>query len=102
MATTSRAVIPSPAYSRQLRGFALKALLALFSFLLLFVYLLPLGNMVMTALSSQSQLSSGANDSVLPMTPKSITYQGQAVPIYKGPTDADLKEWPLVSSARKH
>ncbi len=101
MATTSSAVIPSPVYSRQLRGFALKSLLALFSTLLLFVYLLPLGNMVMTSLSSQSQLSSGANDSVLPMTPKSISYQGQDVPIYKVPTDAGLKELALVKKGPK-
>src|SRR5258708_21378352 len=101
MATTSRAVIPSPAYSRQLRCFTLKALLALFSFLLLFVYLLPLGNMVMTALSSQSQLSTGASDSVLPMTPKSISYQGQDVPIYKVPTDAGIKELALVKKGPK-
>src|SRR5712691_7412805 len=104
MATISRSVSQSvntsPFYDRQLRKFAIRALILLFALLLLFAYLLPLGNMLSTSLRDYSQLSQGTSDSIIPSKPVSYNYQGQDYPVYKVPLDSGIKELALVKKAR--
>src|SRR5258706_15866261 len=88
MATVSSAVNTSPIYGQQLRSFAIKALVSLFTFFLLFIYLLPLGDMLSTSLRDQQQLSQGQNSSIFPMKAKLMSYKGQDLPVYRVPTDS--------------
>lgn len=78
----SPAVNTAPLYGMQLRKFALKAIITLFTSVILFVYLLPLGNMMAVALSSPDQLSQTADDAVIPMLPVTFTYEGEEYNIY--------------------
>src|SRR5258708_7172628 len=96
MATVARAVNTSPYYSKQLRRFTISGLVTLFGFLLVFVYLLPLGNMFTTALRSADQLSQTQDTPIIPMSPKTFNYQGQDYPIMQVPTDSGVKEWAIV------
>src|SRR5258708_217843 len=96
MATVARAVNTSPYYSKQLRRFTISGLVTLFGFLLVFVYLLPLGNMFTTALRSADQLSQTQDTPIIPMSPKTFNYQGQDYPIMQVPTDSGIKEWAIV------
>lgn len=99
--TISPAVNTSPYYSRQLRGFAIKAMVTLFTCALLFVFLLPFGDMVSESVRSQDQLSQTKNDSILPMSPKTFNYQNDNYPIYKVSIDGVVKELALFKAGRQ-
>lgn len=92
MATISPSVNTSPYYSKQLRSFAIKALLSLFTLIFLIAYLLPMGNMVLVSLSNQAQLSVAQNGSVIPMAAVTYNYQGKDIAIYKVPFDTGVRE----------
>ncbi|MEP6985048.1 MAG: carbohydrate ABC transporter permease [Chloroflexota bacterium] len=98
--TPSPAVNSSPYYGVQLRKFAITSLVTLFALMFLFVYLLPLGNMVMTSLRSQDQLSQTGDDSVLPMSPKAFNYEGTNVPVLLVPVDGVNKELAIIKKGR--
>ncbi len=99
--TPSPAVNTSPFYSRQLRRFTIKALVTLFVFMLLTIYLLPLGNMMLAAISTREQLSQSASDSVIPSAPVTFNYQGEDYPVYNVPTpDGAVHQWALVQARR--
>jgi multiple sugar transport system permease protein len=100
MATMSTAVNTSPFYSVQLRRFTVKALVTLFALLLLIVYLLPLGNMLLTSLHSQQQLSKTHDSSIFPLSAKTFTYEGQPYSVYKVPLESGVKELALVKPSR--
>ncbi len=103
MATMSQSVNTSPFYNRQLRAFALKALLTLFVLLFLIIYLLPLGNMFLVSLRDQTQLS---QDSILPLKAVTYNYKGpddsapKDYPLYKVPLDTGTKEMALIKPSR--
>ncbi len=99
-APMSSAVNTSPYYSKELRTFAIKAMVTLFAILFLLVYLLPLGNMFSVSVRDESQLSQGQDTPILPMKPKSFSYQGTDAPIYKVPLDSGVKELALVKKLR--
>ncbi len=98
--TPSPAVNRSPYYGIQLRQFAIMSLVTLFTIMVLFVYLLPLGNMLFTSIRSQDQLSQTGQDSVLPMSPKVIEYEGKEAPVVLVPIDGVNKELALVKKGR--
>ncbi|MGH8913462.1 MAG: hypothetical protein ACRDZM_02995, partial [Acidimicrobiia bacterium] len=52
--------------------------------LVLFVFLLPLGYMAVTSLKSEQQLAD-LDGPILPMSPASFDYQGEALDIYTVP-----------------
>lgn len=97
----SSAVNTSPFYAYQLKKFTIGALVTLFVCMLLFVYLLPLGNMVMTAISSGEQLSRTADDSVLPMSTMKYTYEGQEYEVFEVPTEDGVKQMALINPSRR-
>lgn len=97
----SPAVITAPAYNSQLTKFGIKALVTLFAIMLLLVYLLPLGNMIMVALSTQDQLSQTADDSVIPQQPITFEYQGETYDVYRVPTEGGIRELALVDPGRR-
>ncbi len=91
----------SPYYAVQLRRFAVGSMVTLFTCLFVFVYLLPLGNMVMVALSSQEQLSQTADQSIIPNTAITFTYEGAEYDVYKMPTENGIEEWALINATRR-
>jgi multiple sugar transport system permease protein len=101
MASFSRAVTTSPVYSRQLRWFSITALITLFSFLLLTVYLSPFANMVTVSLREQGTLSQAPGASMLPMVPVTYTYEGEEYDVYKVPTEDGMRELALVKPTRR-
>ena len=100
MATMTSAVNTSPFYGKQLQGFALKSLITLFTLLLLLVYLAPFGNMFMTSLRDQSNLSTTQDSSIIPTKPLTFNYQGEEVPIYKVAINGVEKNMALVKKGR--
>lgn len=98
--TPSPAVNRSPYYAVQLRRFAIMSLVTLFALMFLFIYLLPLGNMVLTSIRSQDQLSQTGDDSIFPMSPKTFNYQGEDAPVLLVPVDGVNKELAIVKKGR--
>jgi len=79
----------------------LKALVTLLTCMLLLVYLLPLGNMMLSSISTREQLSQSASDSVIPSEPVTYNYQGTDYPLYSVPTpDGVIHTWALVEDRR--
>jgi len=98
--TPSPAVNRSPYYAVQLRRFAIMSLVTLFAIMFLFIYLLPLGNMVLTSIRSQDQLSQTGDDSIFPLSPKVFNYQGTDAPVLLVPVDGVNKELAVVKKGR--
>lgn len=73
--TPNTFVNTSPFYSLQLRKFVLTAIVTLVAFIFALVYLMPFGNMAITAVKSQEQLTGSSNSPVLPMTPIKYTFE---------------------------
>lgn len=103
MATQSypKAVNTSPFYSVQLRKFGMISLLMMLAFTVTFVYLLPFGNMVLTAIKSNDQLTGSADSSIFPIDTQKFTYNGQAYPLYNVPTDNGTKPMALIKPGRQ-
>ncbi len=101
MTTISRPVNTSPFYGYQLRKFTIRALLSLLVFFGLVIYLMPLGNMLMTALRDTQNLSTTQEEPIYPTKPKTFNYKGQDIPIYKVPQESgEVKEMALVKGTR--
>ncbi len=101
MATYSPAVNTAPHFSKDLRNFALKAMVSLFALLVLFLYLLPMGNMALSAVRSQDQLSQTQDSSIFPVSPTNFNYQGQDYPVFRVPLESGLKELALIKKGRE-
>ena len=98
--TPSPAVNRSPFYGVQLRKFAIMSLVTLFALMFLFVYLLPLGNMMLTSVRSQDQLSQTGDESIWPMSPKVFNYEGADAPVLLVPVDGVDKELAVIKKGR--
>lgn len=83
----------SPFYFKQLRRFASGALITLFAFLMLGLYLMPFAYMTVTALKNESQLS---QPSILPYSPAmyypTFTHEGVDYPLYTVTIDRRQRE----------
>jgi multiple sugar transport system permease protein len=99
-ATYSKAVNTSPYYSVQLRRFAVTAIVMLFTLVFTLGYLLPFGNMALTAVKNPSQMATGSTGPVVPVDPVTYNYQGQDYPVYTVPTDQGEKQLALVKKGR--
>ncbi len=100
--TINQVVNTSPYYSRQLRNFTLKALATLFTFLIAFVYLLPLGVSAITSTQTEAQMSNAA---ILPVSAKTFHYiapDGTAndLPIFTVPLDGGDKQLAMLKKGR--
>ena len=76
------------------------ALLNLFMFLFLVVYLSPLSFMVIAALTPSSQFLD-ANAPILPSTRVTFNYEGKDRIVYQVPTAAGVKHWALYKPSRQ-
>lgn len=104
MATTtnlSPAVNSSPFYSLQLRKFAVKAIVTLFTLLVAIGYLMPFANMALTSVKSQDQIAANANGTIWPMEPQVFNYQGKDYSVYSVPfEDGTTRTLALVKKGR--
>lgn len=100
MATQS-SVINAPQFNRQLRRFALTALVTLFGLFLLIVYLLPFPNMVTVSLRDQAALAQTPDSTMLPVMPATYNYEGKDYPLYEVPTDEGVRQLALVKPGRR-
>jgi len=98
--TYSKAVNTSPYYSVQLRRFAITAIVMLITIVFTLGYLLPLGNMALTAVKNPSQMAKSSTGPVLPVDPVNYTYQGQEYPVYTVPTEQGDQQLALVKKGR--
>ncbi|MDZ4771447.1 MAG: carbohydrate ABC transporter permease [Chloroflexota bacterium] len=100
--TTAAHVSTAPAYNSQLRRFAIGTLVTLFAFMIALVYLSPLGNMAMVALSSPAQLSITGDDPVIPMLPQTFEYEGESYEVFSVPlTDGTVRDLALSKKGRQ-
>ena len=77
------------------------ALLNLFIFLAIVVYLSPLTYMVTTSLKTASQLSDSSAP-IYPAAAVTFQYQGADYPVVDVPVDGRMKQWALVNTFRKY
>jgi multiple sugar transport system permease protein len=100
-ANVSSAVNTSPAYGKQLQRFAITALITLFALMVLFVYLLPLGNMATVAVSDTDQLSQTGDSPLLPTRPITFTYEDEVYDVYTVTIDGVTRNLALVDPGRR-
>lgn len=77
------------------------ALLNLFMFLFLLVYLSPLPFMVIASLTPSDQFLD-ANAPILPSTRVKFNYEGKALIVYEVPTENGVKHWALYKPSRQY
>jgi multiple sugar transport system permease protein len=76
------------------------ALLNLFMFLFLVVYLSPLSFMVIAALTPSNQFLD-ANAPILPSMRVTFNYEGKDLIVYQVPTEDGVKHWALYKPSRQ-
>jgi multiple sugar transport system permease protein len=100
MAAVARSRLsPAPLSTRQRRELVGFLSVTLVGLVVVFVYLLPLGYMSLTAFKTQQQVQD-PNSVLLPRSPVTYNYQGQDYPLYKVPTAQGGKELALVEKYR--
>jgi multiple sugar transport system permease protein len=99
--TYSRTINTSPWYFNQLRKFAAAATLTLFASIALFVFTMPLYNMILTALKSEDQMVISGRGTILPVSPQLYTYENVDYPVYTVPTAEGDKQLALVKKGRQ-
>ncbi len=77
------------------------AILNLFIWIAVLLYLSPLTYMVTTALKTSAQLSDSAAP-IYPAVAETYSYQGTVYEIYNVPTASGVKQWALVNSFQKY
>ncbi|MBE2272296.1 MAG: carbohydrate ABC transporter permease [Anaerolinea sp.] len=98
----SRAVNTSPWYSLRLRKFGAGAIVTMLAFTIALVYLLPFGNMTLTAIKSQAQLAGSVDSPILPLSPETFEYEGEVHEVFSVPDENGvLHEWALVNKGRQ-
>jgi multiple sugar transport system permease protein len=86
---------------RQMRNFTAGATVTLFGFLILIVFLMPIGYMGITAFKSQSQVLD-PNSMLMPVSPDLYSYAGQDYQLYQVPMpDGTIKIMALVDKQRE-
>lgn len=73
-------------------------LLTLFATLVAFIYLLPMGYAVNTAIK---QRYNDADAPIWPAAPATYEYEGKIYDLYQVPTEDGIKEWALITKGRE-
>jgi multiple sugar transport system permease protein len=77
------------------------ALINLFIWFAILLYLSPLTYMIATALKTNAQLSDSSSP-IYPADAEMFTYQGTEYSVYEVPTENGVKRWALVNGFRKY
>ncbi len=100
--TQSKAVNTSPWYSYQLRKLAIGGLFTMFAFAISLVYLMPFGQMLTTAFKNAGQIVGNTDGLILPMSPRTFTYEGEAYDIFNVPDENGvMRELALINKGRQ-
>lgn len=100
--TPNKVVNTSPHYSGQLRKFASVGIITMLALSFSIAYLLPFGNMAITSVKSQQQLTGSANSPVLPYTPQTFSHEGEELPLYEVPDENGVvRELAMVQRGRQ-
>ncbi len=91
----------SPHYFVQLQKFTAGAIITMLASLSLFIFLMPIYNMFLTALKSEQQIVVGGRGQIWPLSPRTFAYESQEYPIYLVPTAEGEQEWALVRKGRQ-
>ncbi|MBX3086134.1 MAG: carbohydrate ABC transporter permease [Anaerolineae bacterium] len=75
-------------------------LITTLGFVLMLVFLMPLGYMLTTAFKSDDQ-ASAQNAPLWPAKAVTFNYNGQDLPLYEVPTENGIKQWALVKGYRE-
>lgn len=100
MATAAKTLNRSYNPNRELRKFTAIATTTLFGFLVLLMFLLPIGYMTVTSAKSLQQVVD-PNSLLLPSSPDTYTYEGKDYSIYQVPfPDGSVRKLALVEPGR--
>jgi multiple sugar transport system permease protein len=92
----------SPFYFKQLQRFSAGASVTLFATIVAAAFLSPFLYMVMTSLKTQDQIVASARGSIFPMSPVTVEYEGEDLPIYSAvPTPDGPRRLALVQERRR-
>ncbi len=98
----AKAVNTSPAYSVELRKFAIRAMFTMVALIFAIVYLMPFGNMALISIKSANQISGNTDNNILPLSPATFDYEGKSYEIYEVPgEDGVIHQWALVNKGRQ-
>ena len=81
------------------RSLIIKTAVTSLALVILLLYLMPLGYSLVTSLKNKGQVAD-PNSPVLPAVAGTYTYEGEALDIYRVPTDEGVKEWALFDKGR--
>lgn len=87
-------------FSRLTRERIKSTLMTLFTLLLLFLFLMPLGYGITTSLKTDQQMAQ-PDAPLIPSSPARFEYEGITYDIYEVPTDDGLEQWALVQKGRE-
>lgn len=87
-----------PFADRQMRRFIIGGLVTMFASMALFVYLAPFFYMTVTSFKSLDQVQNGL---ILPQSPATYTYQGEAYEVYNVPLEGEERQLALVDKGRR-
>ncbi len=100
LATVDKIETPS-FYRAKLKRFGLSAMVTLFAFSLLSVFLMPFGYMILTSLKDGKQIVKSTRGTVLPVSQQMLKYGDKELPIVKVPIDGSIKELAILKKQRK-
>jgi len=102
MATKSKTTT-SPFYSQDLRKFMMTASITLFTTMILVAFLTPFAYMFLTSFKTKEQIVDAATGSVLPVSNKTIDYEGEELPILLVPSEdgSTVRELALLNGTRR-
>lgn len=89
-----------PLLSQKARQRLNTVLMTLFAFLVLFIFLLPMGFGIVTSLKTDTQVST-AGAPWYPASPITFEYQGEEYDVYEVPVNGRTEEWALVNRGRE-
>lgn len=96
-----RHVNTSPAYSRQLRVFAVTALVTLFGLIVLIAFLMPFGYMAVTSIKDFDQIVASARGPVLPMDAVMVEVDGTQRELLNVPMDGGTRQLAIIQKGRQ-
>lgn len=96
----SRKPNDGPRLSHKTRQRLSVVLMTLFTAVVLFIFLLPMGYGIMTAMKTDTQVST-AGAPWYPASPIEFEYQGETYDVYEVPVDGQLVQWALVNRGRE-
>ena len=98
--TMSQPKSASPRISLKTKARLNVVLMTLFTALVLFIFLLPLGYGIMTALKTDTQVST-AGAPWYPASPVVFEYEGKEYDVFEVPVNGDTFQWALVNKGRE-